>query len=186
MAPTAIAFHYGFGHNVRSPYRKSLIRFETNYFQQPSHSQSIVILCTSIVAVIPLSESLSFAIEELTAYVGENVGTVLSSMFQNVPQLLIGSFCLFQNQTAMAKDIIVGSLLLNLLLILGACRFSLPIKEALTNNFAGFFFGGINRLEQFFNVTTAQRTTQILMLGVFIALFPSIFRHYVSGVSFSC
>lgn len=54
---------------------------------------------------------------------------------------------------------LIGSMLSNLLIVLGMC----------------FFFGGINRMEQFFNVTVAQTASSLLALSVGSLLIPTGF-----------
>jgi Ca2+:H+ antiporter len=54
---------------------------------------------------------------------------------------------------------LIGSMLSNLLLVMGMC----------------FFFGGVNRLEQHFNITVAQTAASILALSVGALLIPTAF-----------
>lgn len=56
---------------------------------------------------------------------------------------------------------LVGSILSNLLLVLGFC----------------FFFGGINRLEQHLNTTVAQTATSLLALSIASLILPAIFSY---------
>lgn len=57
------------------------------------------------------------------------------------------------------KTSLIGSMLSNLLLVLGMC----------------FFFGGVNRLEQYFNVTVAQTASSLLALAVGSLIIPTVF-----------
>ena len=58
------------------------------------------------------------------------------------------------------KTSLIGSMLSNLLLVLGMC----------------FFFGGISRSEQFFNVTVAQTAASLLALCIGSLIIPTVFK----------
>ena len=60
---------------------------------------------------------------------------------------------------------LIGSILSNLLLVMGMC----------------FFFGGINRPEQHFNVTVAQTAASLLALAVGSIIIPAAFNAWSSG-----
>lgn len=68
---------------------------------------------------------------------------------------------LTQNQIKVVQTSLVGSILSNLLLVLGMC----------------FFCGGINRSEQFFNTTVAQTAASLLALAVGSLIVPTVFAH---------
>ena len=56
-------------------------------------------------------------------------------------------------------------MLSNLLLVLGMC----------------FFFGGINRVEQYFNVTVAQTAASLLALCIGSLIIPTVFHSMLSS-----
>jgi len=60
---------------------------------------------------------------------------------------------------------LIGSMLSNLLLVMGMC----------------FFFGGLNRVEQHFNVTVAQTASSLLSLAVASLIIPSAFLAWAGG-----
>ena len=66
---------------------------------------------------------------------------------------------LTQNQIIIVQTSLIGSMLSNLLLVMGMC----------------FFFGGINRLEQYFNITVAQTAASLLSLAIGSLLVPTVF-----------
>lgn len=65
------------------------------------------------------------------------------------------------------KTSLLGSIISNLLFMTGLC----------------FFFGGINRIEQAFNVTVAQTVSMMLLLAVISLVVPTASRLMVSGVT---
>ena len=62
---------------------------------------------------------------------------------------------------------LIGSILSNLLLVLGMC----------------FFFGGLNRVEQFFNVTVAQTAASLLSLAIGSLIIPTSFHLWALGTA---
>ena len=66
---------------------------------------------------------------------------------------------LIQNKTIIVQTSLIGSMLSNLLLVMGMC----------------FFFGGLGRTEQYFNITVAQTAASLLSLAVGSLLVPTVF-----------
>lgn len=60
---------------------------------------------------------------------------------------------------------LIGSMLSNLLLVMGMC----------------FFFGGLNRVEQHFNVVVAQTAASLLSLAVASLIIPAAFQAWAGG-----
>lgn len=77
---------------------------------------------------------------------------------------------LVHNEVLIVQTSLIGSMLSNLLLVLGMC----------------FFFGGLNRVEQFFNITVAQTAASLLTLAVASLIIPTAFAVWSTGMpSFS-
>jgi Ca2+/H+ antiporter len=85
-----------------------------------------------------------------------NTETNVSS---NAVELIVGIIALVHKEIIIVQTSLIGSMLSNLLLVMGMC----------------FFFGGINRLEQHFNITVAQTAASILALSVGALLIPTAF-----------
>jgi len=80
---------------------------------------------------------LSFATEEVAIKVGETLGGLMNATFGNAVELIVSIIALVQGKVAIVQASLLGSMLSNLLLVLGMC----------------FFFGGLNHKEQDFNIT---------------------------------
>jgi Ca2+:H+ antiporter len=78
----------------------------------------------------------------------------------NAVELIVSIQALFKNEITIVKTSLIGSMLSNLLLVLGM----------------SFFCGGINRLEQFFNVTVAQTAASLLALCIGSLIIPTVFH----------
>lgn len=72
---------------------------------------------------------------------------------------------LVHDEVIIVQTSLIGSMLSNLLLVLGMC----------------FFFGGINRTEQFFNMTVAQTAASLLSLAIASLIIPTAFAGWSSG-----
>lgn len=83
----------------------------------------------------------------------------------NAVELIVSILALVQGQVLIVQTSLIGSILSNLLLVLGMC----------------FFFGGINRVEQFFNVTVAQTAASLLALAIGSLIIPTSFHLWATG-----
>lgn len=119
----------------------------------------LVIFIVNFIAIIPLAGILSFATEEIAIRVGEVLGGLLNASFGNAVELIVGIIALAKKEIIIVQTSLIGSMLSNLLLVMGMC----------------FFFGGVNRLEQHFNMTVAQTAASILALAVGAILIPTAF-----------
>jgi Ca2+:H+ antiporter len=77
----------------------------------------------------------------------------------NAVELIVGIIALVKGEIIIVQTSLIGSILSNLLLVMGMC----------------FFFGGLQRIEQHFNMTVAQTAASILALAVGGVLIPTAF-----------
>ncbi|KAI0010034.1 Calcium/proton exchanger [Xylariaceae sp. FL0662B] len=120
-----------------------------------------VVFAVNFIAIIPLAAMLSNATEEIAMRTGEVLGGFINASFGNAVELIVAIIALAQNQIKVVQTSLIGSILSNLLLVLGCC----------------FFGGGINRREQFFNTTVAQTAASLLALAVGSLIVPTVFAH---------
>ncbi|KIW01888.1 calcium/proton exchanger, variant 3 [Verruconis gallopava] len=119
----------------------------------------LAVFIVNFLAIIPLAGLLSFATEELALRVGEVLGGLLNASFGNAVELIVGIIALAKKEIIIVQTSLIGSMLSNLLLVMGMC----------------FFFGGLQRIEQHFNMTVAQTAASILALAVGGILIPTAF-----------
>ncbi|KAI1098311.1 Calcium/proton exchanger [Jackrogersella minutella] len=120
-----------------------------------------VVFGVNFIAIVPLAAMLSNATEEIAMRTGEVLGGFINASFGNAVELIVAIIALSQDQIKVVQTSLVGSILSNLLLVLGCC----------------FFCGGINRREQFFNTTVAQTAASLLALAVGSLIVPTVFAH---------
>lgn len=82
-----------------------------------------------------------------------------SNMRSNAVELIVSIIALTKNEILIVQTSLIGSMLSNLLLVMGM----------------SFFFGGINRIEQAFNMTVAQSASSLLFLAVSSLVIPTAF-----------
>lgn len=121
---------------------------------------SSLVFSLNFLAIIPLAALLAFATEELASHVGETLGGLLNATFGNAVELIVSIIALKENQIRIVQASMLGSILSNLLLVLGCC----------------FIAGGYNRLQQTFNQTVAQTMSSLLALATAGLIIPAAFH----------
>ncbi|PIG79502.1 sodium/calcium transporter [Aspergillus arachidicola] len=82
--------------------------------------------------------------------------------FGNAVELIVAIIALVDDEVLIVQTSLIGSMLSNLLLVMGMC----------------FFFGGVNRLEQHFNPVVAQTAASLLALAVGCLIIPTAFHNW--------
>lgn len=119
----------------------------------------IFVFFFSAIAIIPLAKYIGESTEELATYTSPAVGGLLNATFGNATELLIGIFALQAGLIEVVKASITGSIIGNLLLVLGMAMVA----------------GGYSRREQKFNATAAQASGSTLLLAVIALVIPAVF-----------
>ncbi|ATY62690.1 sodium calcium [Cordyceps militaris] len=125
----------------------------------PSVSRTVIFV-VNFIAIIPLAAMLSFATEEIALRTGETLGGLINATFGNAVELIVAVIALIKGEIVVVQTSLVGSILSNLLLVMGFC----------------FFFGGLRRTEQYFNTTVAQTAASMLALAVASVIVPTVFE----------
>src|SRR5947208_10319318 len=86
-------------------------------------ASSTLIFFSSALGVIPTAALMGRATEELAARSGPGIGGLLNVTFGNAPELIIALFALGQGLHEVVKASLVGSILGNILLVMGAAMF---------------------------------------------------------------
>ena len=110
--------------------------------------------------IMPTAALMSRATEELAARSGPGVGGLLNVTFGNAPELIITLFALGEGLHEVVKATLIGSIIGNVLLVLGA----------------SMLVGGLRRERQTFNRTSASIQTTMLLVGVAALLMPALFE----------
>ncbi|KAF9546768.1 hypothetical protein EC957_009373 [Mortierella hygrophila] len=119
----------------------------------------VLVFVLNFIAIIPLAKLLGFITEEVSLRLGENLGALLNASFGNAVELILSIIALVDNKIEVVKASIIGSILSNLLLVLGFC----------------FLAGGYKYKSQTFNQTAAQTSASLLALSCMSLLIPAAF-----------
>ncbi len=125
-----------------------------------AHAGAVVVFVASALGVIPTAALMGRATEELATRSGPGIGGLLNVTFGNAPELIIALFALNKGLHEVVKASIIGSILGNILLVLGAAM----------------FVGGLGRDRQFFDRTAATAQASMLLLAVTAMAMPAIFE----------
>jgi Ca2+:H+ antiporter len=122
------------------------------------HASPMALFILSAIAIIPLAKYIGTATEELASHTGPAVGGLLNATFGNITELIIGLFALNAGLIEVVKASITGSILGNLLLVMGTAMFA----------------GGIRFKKQTFNPTAAKASGSTLLLAAIALVTPAI------------
>ncbi len=123
------------------------------------HAPAVWIFLISALALLPLAGFMGRATEELAARAGSTVGGLLNATFGNAAELIIALVALLAGKLEVVKASITGSILSNLLLVLGL----------------SIFMGGLRYSTQRFNAKAAGVMTSLLTLTLIAFMLPAFF-----------
>jgi Ca2+:H+ antiporter len=124
------------------------------------HAPAVWVFFTACLGVLPLAGLMGEATEHLAHRTGPTIGGLLNATFGNAAELIIAIVALRAGLVELVKASITGSILGNLLLILGLALIA----------------GGTNRQELRFNRTSAGMSAGMLALSVVALVFPALFH----------
>ncbi|KAK9941111.1 hypothetical protein M0R45_017738 [Rubus argutus] len=124
----------------------------------------------TLLGITPLAERLGYATEQLAFYTGPTVGGLLNATFGNATELIISIYALKHGMLRVVQQSLLGSILSNMLLVLGCA----------------FFSGGLvfQEKEQVFNKATAVVNSGLLLMAVMGLLFPAVLHYTHTEVHF--
>jgi Ca2+:H+ antiporter len=123
-------------------------------------ASAIAIFFVSAGGVIPTAALMGRATEELAHRSGPGIGGLLNVTFGNAPEIIIALFALNAGLHEVVKASLIGSILGNILLVLGA----------------SMFIGGLGRDRQKFDRTAASSQSAMLLLAAVALVMPAIFE----------
>jgi Ca2+:H+ antiporter len=129
------------------------------------HADAALIFGAAAAGVIPTAALMGRATEELAHRSGPGIGGFLNVTFGNAPELIIAFFALREGLQEVVKASIIGSILGNILLVMGAAMLA----------------GGLKRPFQTFNPTAASVQSSMLLLAAVALVMPTIFQLVAGG-----
>jgi Ca2+:H+ antiporter len=124
------------------------------------HAAPVIVFALSALAIVPLAGFLGRATEELSSYTGPTLGGLLNATLGNLAELIIALLALRAGLVDLVKASITGSILGNLLLVLGLAQLA----------------GGLRHKVQRFSVALAGLSIALLVLAMIGLVIPALFH----------
>lgn len=144
---------------LKNPLNWLLVFVPVAFGLELSHAGATLVFGAACLAILPLAGLMGSATEALAVRTGATVGGLLNATFGNATELIIAFFALSAGKFAVVKASLTGSIIGNLLLVLGL----------------SLFVGGLRYPRQTFNVQAAQTTASLLTISVIAFLVPALF-----------
>jgi Ca2+:H+ antiporter len=132
-------------------------------------AQQTLTFLSACLAIVPLAGWMGRATEHVAERTGEGIGGLLNATFGNAAELIIAIMALRAGLMEVVKASITGSIIGNLLLVLGASILS----------------GGIRFKAQQFNSTAARSQSTSLLLASIALIVPAAFHHLAGPAGYS-
>ncbi len=113
----------------------------------------------SALSLIPLAALLGNATEEVAEFTGQKIGGLLNATLGNAAELIITIIALREGLLAVVKASIAGSIIGNMLIVLGAA----------------VLLGGIKNGEQKFDERVASTNATMMSLAIVVLMIPAVF-----------
>lgn len=123
------------------------------------HADPTLLFVISAVAILGLAWVVGLSTERLGSLTGPQVGGILNATFGNIAELIIAFFALQAGLIEVVKASLTGSIIGNLLLVMGA----------------SVLFGGLRHGNQSFNAKIAGSNVALLVLALIGLFVPAVF-----------
>ncbi|CAG8956133.1 hypothetical protein HYFRA_00012050 [Hymenoscyphus fraxineus] len=129
------------------------------------HWNPTVVFILNFFAIVPLAAILSFATEEISLKLGQTMGGLLNASFGNAVELIVSIVALRNDEIRIVQSSMLGSILSNILLVLGCCFLAGGIHNTRTGTVLG--------IEQGFNVTVASTMSSLMAVASASLIIPA-------------
>ncbi|KAH9483877.1 Vacuolar calcium ion transporter [Psilocybe cubensis] len=121
----------------------------------------------SFFAIMPLAKLLGDSTEQMSAKLGQTLAGLLNASFGNAVEIIVGVAALLQDQVRIVQTSMLGSILSNILLVLGC----------------SFLAAGVKRSESTFQVTAAQASSSLMTLACITLVIPAAYSSTLGDTS---
>lgn len=124
-----------------------------------------IMFILAALSIIPLAGIMGEGTEEISFYTGPKIGGFLNATFGNATELIISFLALKSGLFEVVKSSIAGSIIGNILLVLGA----------------SMFIGGLKHKTQNFNINVVETTSSMLLFSLIGLCVPAFFTHTINA-----
>ena len=146
---------------MKNPLNLLLVFIPLTFAAGYLHWSPIAIMVIASLAIVPLAKIMGEASEHIAHRTGPTVGGLVSATFGNACELIIALIALNAGLIEVVKASITGSIIANLLLVLGASMFA----------------GGLKQEQQQFNKTASSTAVTLLTIAAFALIMPAALHH---------
>ena len=124
------------------------------------HANPVLVSVAAILAIIPVTNLIAVSTQDISAKTGTIVGSLMNATFGNAIEFMIAIFAIRAGLIDLVRASIIGSIIINLLLLIGL----------------SMIFGGIKYKEQTFNRDSAGVSSSMLLIAVAGLVLPTIYK----------
>lgn len=139
-----------------------LIFLPPAYISYKFHWSPVYVFWLNFLGMVPLASILGDFTEELSLHTNQVIGGLINATFGNAVEVVVAVQALLADEIRVVQASMIGSVLSNLLLVLGCC----------------FFFGGLVNKEQKFNAMATTANMGLLALATIGMVLPTPFAEY--------
>jgi Ca2+:H+ antiporter len=136
-----------------------LVFVPASFWLGVSHASPTLVFVVSCLAVLPLAGLMGESTEHLGHHTGPAIGGLLNATFGNAAELIIGFMALRAGETEIVKASLTGSILGNMLMVLGLAM----------------FVGGLKHKELRFSPMAAETSSGMMVLATVALVIPAIY-----------
>src|SRR5512146_1908731 len=149
----------------RNPLAALLVFLPATLVAQVAHASPVLIFILASIAIIPMAAYIGESTESLAHFTGPRIGGLLNATLGNAAELIITITAIRAGLLELVKASITGSIIGNLLLVMGA----------------SMLFGGLKNGLQTFDRRQSGNHAVLLILAVLALVIPSFFGHSILG-----
>src|SRR5512146_3014405 len=150
---------------AHTPLNWLLLAVPAAFALELAHAGALAVFIVTAIAIVPLAGVLGEATEDLASYLGQRIGGLLNATMGNATELIISIFALRAGHLEIVKASISGSIIGNVLLVLGMSA----------------LLGGLGRERQEFSRRTAAVNSTMLFIAVVALVMPAVYDLSVFG-----
>lgn len=147
--------------NVQNILRSLLVLVPAALYLGLTHASATTVFIVSCLAILPLAGLMGEATENITHHTGPGIGGLLNASFGNAAELIIAFMALRAGETEIVKASLTGSIIGNLLMVLGL----------------SMFMGGWKHKELKFSRIAAESGSSMMILAVVALVIPAIYAN---------
>jgi len=166
------------GELTAAPARRAVLKPSVNWLLafipialvlEKSHAAPPLVFFAAALAIIPAAKLIVHSTEQISTRTGDAVGGLLNATFGNAPELIIATVALRAGLMDLVRASIIGAILANLLLALGA----------------SMLLGGLRHGDQRYNPEASRVYSSMMLLAVITLIVPGALEGSFSDAAFT-